>query len=142
MFTRSRTSVAAVTAVVRDELDLVGEGTLGVLCPRGLLDAAVAAVDGPLADRASVLTVEQAKGLEFDGVLLLEPAAIAADSPRGAHDLYVAITRADPAPARPARPAATARLRGGSPVARPAAARSRRSKSTAPTRRPSAQPVR
>ena len=93
VFTTVPDVVAAVTAVVRDELDLVGEGTLGVLCPRGLLDAAVAAVDGPLADRASVLTVEQAKGLEFDGVLLLEPAAIAADSPRGAHDLYVAITR-------------------------------------------------
>ena len=40
-----------------------------------------------------MLTVAQAKGLEFDGVLLLEPAAIGTDSPRGANDLYVAITR-------------------------------------------------
>jgi DNA helicase IV len=87
--------VAAAAAAVRDELDLVGEGTLGVLCPRSLLAAVTAAVDvdGPLADRVAVLTVEQAKGLEFDGVLLLEPAAVAEASPRGAHDLYVAITR-------------------------------------------------
>jgi DNA helicase IV len=87
--------VPAAAAAVRDELDLVGEGTLGVLCPRELLAPVTAAVDvdGPLADRVAVLTVEQAKGLEFDGVLLLEPAAVAAGSPRGAHDLYVAITR-------------------------------------------------
>ena len=84
--------VAAVPAAVRDELDLVGAGTLGVLCPRALLDPVTAAVG---ADRpaVSVLTVEQAKGLEFDAVLLLEPAGIVADSPRGINDLYVGITR-------------------------------------------------
>jgi DNA helicase IV len=64
-----------------------------VLCPHELVDAVRARVAGPLAERVAVLTVAQAKGLEFDGVLLLEPAAIAAESPRGAHDLYVAITR-------------------------------------------------
>jgi DNA helicase IV len=41
-----------------------------------------------------VLTVPQAKGLEFDGVVLVEPAAIASESVRGRNDLYVAITRA------------------------------------------------
>jgi DNA helicase IV len=86
--------VEAAATAVRDELDLVGEGTLGVLCPHGLVDAVRSRVGGPLAERVAVLTVPQAKGLEFDGVLLVEPAAIAADSPRGAHDLYVAITRA------------------------------------------------
>jgi DNA helicase IV len=85
--------VAAVPDAVREELDLVGAGTLGVLTPRSLLDPASDAL-GPDAGRVSVLTVEQAKGLEFDSVLLLEPAAIIADSPRGIHDLYVAITRA------------------------------------------------
>ena len=79
-------------AAVRDELDLVGAGTLGVLCPRAPVDPVTAAVG---ADRpaVAVLTVAQAKGLEFDGVLLLEPAGIVADSPRGMNDLYVAITR-------------------------------------------------
>ncbi|HEV7654484.1 MAG TPA: AAA family ATPase [Mycobacteriales bacterium] len=87
--------LAAVAPAVKEELDLIGPGTLGVLCPRALLEPVAAAVGigGPDADRVSVLTVEQAKGLEFDGVLLLEPAAIVSDSPRGVHDLYVAITR-------------------------------------------------
>jgi DNA helicase IV len=47
------------------------------------------ALDAPVA----VLTVADAKGLEFDAVVLLEPADILAESPRGANDLYVAITR-------------------------------------------------
>ena len=46
-----------------------------------------------LAGRVEVLTVEQVKGLEFDGVVVLDPAGIVAESPRGANDLYVALTR-------------------------------------------------
>ncbi|MBX6388191.1 MAG: AAA family ATPase [Frankia sp.] len=42
----------------------------------------------------AVLTVSQAKGLEFDVVLVVEPGRIVADSPRGHNDLYVALTRA------------------------------------------------
>ena len=41
----------------------------------------------------SVLTVAAAKGLEFDGVVLVEPARIVAESVRGVNDLYVALTR-------------------------------------------------
>ena len=41
-----------------------------------------------------VLSVKQAKGLEFDSVLVADPQCILAESPRGAGDLYVAITRA------------------------------------------------
>jgi superfamily I DNA/RNA helicase len=40
-----------------------------------------------------VLGVGQAKGLEFDSVLIADPAAILAGSPRGLSDLYVALTR-------------------------------------------------
>ncbi|MDH6139212.1 DNA helicase IV [Kitasatospora sp. GP30] len=63
-------------------------GRCAVIVPRALrgkldLDA-----------RAAVLTVAEAKGLEFDTVLTLEPAAILAESPRGLSDLYVALTRA------------------------------------------------
>jgi DNA helicase IV len=43
---------------------------------------------------AALLTVSQAKGLEFDRVVLADPAGILAESPNGGHDLYVAITRA------------------------------------------------
>ncbi|MFI9431526.1 MULTISPECIES: HelD family protein [Streptosporangium] len=49
-----------------------------------------AALDAP----AAVLTVAQAKGLEFDGVVVVEPELILRESPRGASDLYVAMTRA------------------------------------------------
>ncbi|MBW8485525.1 HelD family protein [Actinomadura parmotrematis] len=40
-----------------------------------------------------VLTAAQAKGLEFDHVVLAEPAEIAAQEPAGAGGLYVALTR-------------------------------------------------
>jgi ATP-dependent exoDNAse (exonuclease V) beta subunit len=38
--------------------------------------------------------VGQSKGLEFDRVVLVDPAGILAQSPAGGHDLYVALTRA------------------------------------------------
>ncbi|MFP5321203.1 MAG: HelD family protein, partial [Acidimicrobiia bacterium] len=41
----------------------------------------------------SVLTATETKGLEFDGVVVLDPAAIAAESPLGPTRLYVALTR-------------------------------------------------
>jgi DNA helicase IV len=41
-----------------------------------------------------VLTTRQTKGLEFDSVLVVDPAGIVAESPRGYSDLYVALTRA------------------------------------------------
>ncbi|MGH9034706.1 MAG: ATP-binding domain-containing protein, partial [Acidimicrobiia bacterium] len=46
--------------------------------------------DSPVA----VLAVKEAKGLEFDSVVLVEPAEIVAESERGMSDLYVALTRA------------------------------------------------
>src|ERR1700683_1951028 len=62
-----------------------------------------------------VVPVTLAKGLEFDQVIVVEPARIAASEARGLHRLYVALTRAvsrltvihtDPLPARapPSRP--------------------------------------
>ncbi len=90
---------------VREEADRVGDGRVGVVVPGSRaaeLGAAVAAaVPGTalgeqpdLAHRVVVLTVRQAKGLEFDAVVVVDPAAILAESPRGANDLYVALTRA------------------------------------------------
>jgi len=82
-----------------------GDGQLGVIVPADRLDelgkAVVAAVPGATVGEHSelerpvvVLTVEQAKGLEFDTVLIGDPAGILAESPRGHSDLYVALTRA------------------------------------------------
>jgi DNA helicase IV len=93
---------------------LTGEGTLAVIVPEGRLaeigiavraalpDAGVGDLDPgaagsgePDLDRpVVVLTVRQAKGLEFDSVLVADPALILAESPRGLGDLYVALTRA------------------------------------------------
>ncbi len=45
-------------------------------------------------DDVSVLTVKDAKGLEFDSVIIVEPQNLLDESPRGMNDLYVALTRA------------------------------------------------
>ena len=48
-----------------------------------------------LADETvSVLTVREAKGLEFDHVVIAEPQSVLDESPHGMNDLYVALTRA------------------------------------------------
>ena len=89
-------------AVVAEEAAAVGEGRLAVLAPAAGLDElrtimGASEQSAPGADDldapVTVLTVTQAKGLEFDAVVLVDPAAIMAESPRGLNDLYVAITR-------------------------------------------------
>jgi hypothetical protein len=63
--------------------------------PDGADSGDAADVDGPDLDKqVVVLTVSQAKGLEFDSVLIADPAQILGESPRGLSDLYVAMTRA------------------------------------------------
>jgi DNA helicase IV len=52
----------------------------------------VAERDG-LGKPVTVLSAPEAKGLEFDAVVVVEPAAIAGDSARGLRLLYVALTR-------------------------------------------------
>jgi DNA helicase IV len=52
--------------------------------------AAEDALDAPVA----VLTVTEAKGLEFDAVVVVDPDAILAESVNGQRDLYVALSRA------------------------------------------------
>jgi superfamily I DNA/RNA helicase len=49
--------------------------------------------EGPGA-RLTLVPVSLAKGLEFDQVIVAEPAAIAAGHSHGLHQLYVALTRA------------------------------------------------
>jgi superfamily I DNA/RNA helicase len=100
---RAVRGLAQVPAVVRRELAEMGEaGRLAVIAPGALIgELARALPDAVPGDRAEVLdsplallTVGQAKGLEFDRVVLADPAGILAQSPAGGHDLYVAITRA------------------------------------------------
>jgi DNA helicase IV len=98
---------AGVAVVARDELAEMGAengqgGRLAVIAPAArLADLARALPDAVPGDRPEVLdspvallTVGQSKGLEFDRVVLVDPAGLLAESPAGGHDLYVAITRA------------------------------------------------
>ncbi|MGN6243972.1 MAG: ATP-binding domain-containing protein, partial [Motilibacteraceae bacterium] len=57
-------------------------------------DVALGTAGDALDHRVVVLSVRQTKGLEFDAVVLVEPAEVLAQSPRGGSDLYVALTRA------------------------------------------------
>lgn len=65
-------------------------GILAVLAPADL----VARLKHLADDRVSVLTVKEAKGLEFDSVIIVEPGEILTEVRRGLNDLYVALTRA------------------------------------------------
>lgn len=67
---------------------------IGSPLAQSLPDGVLAAGAGALDVRVSLLTVGQAKGLEFDEVVVVEPATFLTDSARGVHDLYVALTRA------------------------------------------------
>jgi DNA helicase IV len=68
------------------------DGLLAVIAPRSLVTVSGA---GDPFDETSVpvLTPRQAKGLEFDHVVVVEPAAIAEDGEQGLRELYVALTR-------------------------------------------------
>ncbi|CQD12355.1 superfamily protein I DNA or RNA helicase [Mycobacterium lentiflavum] len=68
---------SAIEEFVRDEDGR--EGTSVVIGPPGV---------------PGTVPVSQTKGLEFDAVLVVDPQRILADGPRGASELYVALTRA------------------------------------------------
>jgi DNA helicase IV len=94
---------AAEEAVLLD----AGEGSVAVVAPsslvpaiRELLERALVDVDGSpvedLAPSVRVLSAREAKGLEFDHVVLAEPAGIVDEvaGVQGRRHLYVALTRA------------------------------------------------
>jgi DNA helicase IV len=97
---------ARLPELVAAEAAAVEDGRVAVIVPaaqardlgRRLVAAlpGMAAADGPDALDApvAVLTVTEAKGLEFDAVVVVEPAAILRESPNGANSLYMALTRA------------------------------------------------
>jgi DNA helicase IV len=91
-------AAATVSAVEADDGALEG-GRFAVIAPRALRTALAAGVTellagrADLAERVDVLTPDDAKGLEFDGVVVVDPAGIVAESRRGVNDLYVALTR-------------------------------------------------
>jgi DNA helicase IV len=96
---------ARIVEVVVGALAGEGVGRLAVITPaplhervthaltshlsHGQVGTGTQALDAPVA----VLTAQQAKGLEFDVVVVAEPGQILTGSARGNHDLYVALTR-------------------------------------------------
>lgn len=99
------TSPDAVPGAVVDAVreSLAHEGSVGVVAAdadvervRQALDAAGIVAAGPdeLGARVSVVPAGVVKGLEYDHVVAVEPAAIAEAEERGLHRLYVVLTRA------------------------------------------------
>jgi DNA helicase IV len=80
---------------------LVGAGTIGVITPEAMVEpmsvalrsAEVTHDRGEGTSDVSVVSVRNAKGLEFDGVLVVEPAQIVGNTQNGLRALYVAMTR-------------------------------------------------
>lgn len=78
------------------------EGSIGVIAAdsavgdliASLEAAGIAAGDAESDGRVSVLPATIAKGLEYDHVIVVEPADIVAAEPRGLNRLYVVLTRA------------------------------------------------
>jgi DNA helicase IV len=86
---------AAMINIVRSLLAEV-EGTIGVISPPSIKDELAAYLEDaqvPSAERLAVVTPLQAKGLEYDAVLVVSPDDIVAESPGGVRALYVALTR-------------------------------------------------
>jgi DNA helicase IV len=91
------------TATVATIRDLLGTGLIGVVCPVAVraelarsLDADGLAWSPELRAATSpvvVLGADEVKGLEFDCVVVIEPAQIVAEAEHGLRSLFVALTR-------------------------------------------------
>ncbi|MBW4704317.1 AAA family ATPase [Micromonospora sp. RL09-050-HVF-A] len=101
-----RTVADLAAATVTEVRAALGhDGSVGVIAADDTVDglrAALAAAGVPTATaddptasaRVTVVPATLVKGLEYDHVVVVEPAAIVAAEPRGLHRLYVALTRA------------------------------------------------
>jgi DNA helicase IV len=102
---RLRLAVSVPTAVAETVAErLLQEGSIGVIATaadladitRALKAAGIDAgrVEDGMDSRVELVPVTLCKGLEFDHVLVVEPATIVRSEDRGLHWLYVALTRA------------------------------------------------
>ncbi|GAA4324204.1 hypothetical protein GCM10023162_30820 [Klenkia terrae] len=99
-------SVSSLAGPVAEVVAQVAQGSVGIVCADAGVDELVTALraeglqvealvdDGSEPARVVVVPATLVKGLEFDAVVVVEPAAIVAAEPRGLHRLYVALTRA------------------------------------------------
>ncbi|BCJ60939.1 HelD family protein [Micromonospora endophytica] len=82
-----------VVAAARALLDEV-EGTVGVITPVPRRDEVAGWLGGLGSERLQVVTSLEAKGMEYDGVVLVAPGEIRAEPGAGVRTLYVALSRA------------------------------------------------
>jgi len=94
-----------VARTVDVEREAVEMGTVAVVAPRSLIPAIsaglasagvahqVASARSDLGSGVTVLPVEAVKGLEFDAVVVVEPARLVREAPQGLRSLFVALTR-------------------------------------------------
>ncbi|QGN47456.1 HelD family protein [Micromonospora sp. WMMD558] len=84
------------TSVVEAASALLAEvaGTVGVITPVPRRDEVAGWLGGLGAPRLQVVTSLEAKGMEYDGVVLVAPSEIRADAASGVRTLYVALSRA------------------------------------------------
>lgn len=94
--------MASVVDAVRSDRESADSGTLAVIAVPESIDSIIAALEGEfevgrgaenLASKINVLSPQDAKGLEFDSVIVVEPSGVVASSQRGAAALFVAMTR-------------------------------------------------
>ena len=101
--------VTAVVHEVKAELGALANGNLAVICHAALTDAISEALTSAgvehglvyergLESQVTIVPVELIKGLEVDTAVVVEPADICEKLPKGMRALYVAMTRATPAP--------------------------------------------
>ncbi|PWU51514.1 ATP-dependent DNA helicase [Micromonospora globispora] len=85
--------LAAATVAAADTLLAEVEGTVGVITPVPRRDEVAGWLGELGGSRLQVVTSLQAKGMEYDGVVLVAPSEIRAE-PSGVRTLYVALSRA------------------------------------------------
>ncbi|HEV2783201.1 MAG TPA: ATP-binding domain-containing protein [Actinophytocola sp.] len=83
----------SVVATVKELLSEV-DGTVGVITSAARVEAVRSTVAGTEPGRLRVVDGLEAKGLEYDAVVVVEPAELIAESATGPRTLYVALTRA------------------------------------------------
>ncbi|MEU7524251.1 UvrD-helicase domain-containing protein [Saccharothrix sp. NPDC042600] len=94
---RMRTTDADLPTTIADLATAHTHGQLAIIAPHTRiksLTAALSLTPADLTGKVVLLTPDQAKGLEFDSVLIADPATILDSEPLGHNDLYVAMTRA------------------------------------------------
>jgi DNA helicase IV len=83
----------AVKEAMVGQTNLV-DGTIGVVVPVGWRSRVADWLGERDGNRIPVLQALDTKGLEFDGIVVVEPDEIVAESPAGVRTLYVVLTRA------------------------------------------------